>query len=209
MAYDPVAAHEYYIKYRKKGLLKGRKKGKKKTTTSKKKGKKSSVKKQKLVGLSTGGLNDSGKMQWAMAKESLTTQMNADLAKAKTDQEKQQIRQAYQNKALQELQKIKSDPSMAKQKTTSSKTKSSGSSKSSSKSGSSKSSSKSSSNEDTSSSSSNSEKLQSQMQEMSNMVDQLIQNMANFTPEQKTMVLQSLSDIVKILIAQKTGTNKR
>ena len=115
MAYDPIKAHEYYMKYRKKGLLKGRKKGKAKTS------KKTSTKKQSLLGLSTAGLNDTGKMQWAMAKDNLTKQMNTALAKATTDEEKQKIRSDYQNKALAELQKIKADPSMAQAKKASTK----------------------------------------------------------------------------------------
>ena len=119
MAYDPIKAHEYYMKYRKKGLLKGRKKGKAKT--SKKSSKKTSTKKQSLLGLSTAGLNDTGKMQWAMAKDNLTKQMNTALAKATTDEEKQKIRSDYQNKALAELQKIKADPSMAQAKKASTK----------------------------------------------------------------------------------------
>lgn len=119
MAYDPIKAHEYYMKYRKKGLLKGRKKGKAKT--SKKSTKKTSTKKQSLLGLSTAGLNDTGKMQWAMAKDNLTKQMNTALAKATTDEEKQKIRSDYQNKALAELQKIKADPSMAQAKKASTK----------------------------------------------------------------------------------------
>ena len=201
MAYDPIAAHEYYIKYRKKGLLKGRKKGKKKNITSKKRGRKSSTKKQNLIGLSTGGLNDSGKMQWAMAKESLTTQMNADLAKAKTDQEKQQIRHAYQNKALQELQKIKSDPSAAKQKATSSKSKSSSGSRSSSKSGSSRSSSK----KESSSSSAQTEKLKTQVQEMSNTINELSQKIETLSQEKKALMTQTLHEVIQMLIAQRSG----
>lgn len=108
-------AHEYYVNYRKKGLKKGRKKGKAKT---KSKGKKKSAKKTSLVGLATGGLNEQGAMQWALAKEKLTSEMNSALGKAKTQEERDKIRQEYQNKALSELQKMKSDPSMAKAKTT-------------------------------------------------------------------------------------------
>ena len=102
MAYDPVKAHEYYEKYRKKGLKKGRKKGKAKQTT--------------LVGLSTAGLNDSGKMQWALTKESLQTEMNKALSEASSDEEKAKIRADFQNRALQALQGMKSDSSYAKPK---------------------------------------------------------------------------------------------
>lgn len=117
MAYDPVKAHEYYEKYRKKGLKKGRKKGKKKNTSSK-------VKKQNLLGLSTSGLNDAGKMNWAMAKKDLQDQMNADLAKATTDEQKAEIRADYQGKALKALQDMKKDPSFAQAKSSKSGSKS-------------------------------------------------------------------------------------
>jgi hypothetical protein len=108
MAYDAQKAHEYYMKYRKKGLKKGRKTGTRK--------KSSSQKKESLVGLSTGGLNDSGKMAWAMKKKELQNQMNVDLAKARTPEERAKIQNDYQSKALAELQKMKSDPSTAKAK---------------------------------------------------------------------------------------------
>lgn len=146
-------AHEYYMEYRKKGLKKGRKK-------SKTKAKAKSSKKTSLVGLQTGGLNEQGAMQWALAKEKLTSEMNSALGKAKTQAEKDQIRQQYQQKALSELQKLKKDPSMAKASTSKSSKSSSGSKSSggSSKSsgGSSKSSGSSSSSAKTSTSSANS-----------------------------------------------------
>lgn len=103
----------YYQEYKKKGLKKGRKKSSKKKTSSKK-GKKG--KSETLLGLSNSGLNDAGKMQWAMEKDNLSKQMNAELAKAKTPEERARIKQDYQNKALAALQKIKSDPKMAKAK---------------------------------------------------------------------------------------------
>lgn len=106
MAYDPVKAHEYYMKYRKKGLKKGRKKGKTKTT----------VKKEGLVGLSSYGLNDAGKMQAAMVKDKIKDEMNAELAKATTPEQKEQIKQKYQQKALDAISKLKSDPNYAKAK---------------------------------------------------------------------------------------------
>ena len=124
MAYDPVKAHEYYEKYKKKGLKKGRKKGKGKTT---------STKQTSLVGLSTGGLNDAGKMNWAMTKKDLQAEMNAELAKATTDEQRAEIRADYQGKALQALQKMKSDPAFAQAKKA--KAAKAGSSKGSSKSG--------------------------------------------------------------------------
>lgn len=121
MAYDKQKAHEYYENYTKKGKKKGRKKGKSKKTTQKT---------TKLVGLSLSGLNDSGKMEAAMIKERLTSEMNAALKGASTPEEKERIRKEYQNKALHEVSNLKSNSQYAKQKS-SAKT---GSSKSSSKS---------------------------------------------------------------------------
>lgn len=102
MAYDPVKAHEYYMEYKKKGKKKGRKKGKGKQTS--------------LVGLSTAGLSDAGKMNWALTKESLQNEMNKALAAATSDDEKAKIREDFQSRALQALQKMKSDPAFAKAK---------------------------------------------------------------------------------------------
>ena len=107
MAYDAAKAHEYYMKYRKKGLKKGRKKGAKK---------KASSKTTSLVGLSSSGLNDAGKMQAALIKENIKAEMNAALAKAKTPAERNAIRQEYQNKALTEIGKLKNDPQYAQAK---------------------------------------------------------------------------------------------
>lgn len=113
MAYDPVKAHEYYLKYRKKGLKKGRKKGRKTASTKQKQ--------TSLVGLSTAGLNDAGKMNWAMTKKDLQTEMNAALAKATTEEQKAEIRADYQGKALQALQRMKKDPAFAQGKKASAK----------------------------------------------------------------------------------------
>lgn len=109
MAYDPVKAHEYYINYRKKGLKKGRKKGK---------GKAAKTPKSSLVGLGTAGLNDAGKMQWAMLKKELNEQMNAELDGVTDIQQRKDIISKYQNQALAALQKIKADPSYATPKKT-------------------------------------------------------------------------------------------
>lgn len=120
MAYDPVKAHEYYINYRKKGLKKGRKKGKGKTTKTPK---------SSLVGLGTAGLNDAGKMQWAMLKKELNEQMNAELDGVTDIQQRKDIISRYQNQALAALQKIKADPGYAtpkKAKASSGSSKSSG-----------------------------------------------------------------------------------
>jgi hypothetical protein len=107
MAYDAAKAHEYYMKYRKKGLKKSRKKSTKK---------KASTKTTSLVGLSSSGLNDAGKMQAALIKENIKAEMNAAIAKAKTPAERNAIRQEYQNKALTEIGKLKNDPRYAQAK---------------------------------------------------------------------------------------------
>lgn len=98
MAYDAQKAHEYYVKYRKKGLKKGRKK--KGTTTS-------------LVGITTGGLNDAGKMQAALVKDQIKQEMNEALAKETDPLKREAIRQKYQQKALEAVSKLKSDPKYA------------------------------------------------------------------------------------------------
>ena len=122
---------EYYQKYTKKGLKKGRKK------SSKKKGKKKTAT-SSLVGISTSGLNSDGKIEAALIKEKIKGEMNAALAKAKTPEERENIRREYSKKANAELEKLRNDPRYAKakkQKASSSKSsrkgKSSGSSKSS------------------------------------------------------------------------------
>lgn len=218
MAYDAAKAHEYYEKYRKKGLLKGRAKGATKKKSTKKKGSKKSTKKTNLVGLSTAGLNDEGKMQWAMAKEKLSSDMNAALGKAKTQEEKDKIRSEYQNKAMQELKKMKSDSSLAKEKKTSTKSSSkSSSSKGSSSKGSSSKSSKSSSNS-SSSKSTAAEQATEAINQMKDMISQLTERLfgnsdltsldseaiqtavAGLSEEQKTQVrtaLQSTIDAIK------------
>ena len=106
MAYDPAAAHEYYIKYRKKGLKKGRKKGKDKAK----------VKSTNLVGLSSSGLNEAGKMEAALIKDKIKKEMNAALSKAKTDEEREKIRREYQQKALDAINKLKTDSKYAQAK---------------------------------------------------------------------------------------------
>lgn len=114
MAYDAAKAHEYYLKYRKKGLKKGRKKGKKKA----------SVKKTNLVGLSTSGLNDEGRMEYALIKERITSDMNAELSKASTPEQKLEIRRKYQQQALNEVNNLKNNSKYAKAKANTSKSKS-------------------------------------------------------------------------------------
>ena len=126
MAYDPIKAHEYYEKYVKKGLRKGRKKGSSDTkkSSSKKKGsskKKASTKKTSLIGVSTSGLNNAGRIEAAFVKEKITKQMNDALAKETTDEGKEKVRREYSQKAQEELDKLKKDPKYAKEKKASSK----------------------------------------------------------------------------------------
>lgn len=115
MAYDAQAAHEYYVKYRKKGIKKGRKKGSAKTKSSRKT-KKATVKKVNLVGISNSGLNDEGKMQYALLKEKLKDEMNAAMQAASTPEEKERIRMEFQKRALDEVNKLKSDSQYAVKK---------------------------------------------------------------------------------------------
>lgn len=107
MAYDPVKAHEYYVKYRKKGLKKGRKKGSGKTKTGS----------TAFLGVSSQGFNDEGRMQAALIKENIKKEMKAALASAKTDEERQKIRLEYSKKAQQEINKLKSNAQYIKPKT--------------------------------------------------------------------------------------------
>lgn len=118
MAYDAAAAHEYYIKYRKKGLKKGRKKG-----TSKVKSGTTS-----LLGTSIAGFNDEGRIQAALIKDKLKKEMNEALKKASSDEEKEKIRIEYSRKAVQQIAALKNNAQYAKPKATkSSSGKSSGS----------------------------------------------------------------------------------
>lgn len=185
---------QYYLEYRKKGKKKGRKKGSSKKST----------KKTNLVGLSTGGLNDQGKMQWALAKEKLSSEMNAALGKAKTQAEKDQIRSEYQNKAMQELSKMKNDSSLAKAKKTSTK---SSSSKSSTKSSSSKSSSssKGSSSKSSSSSASSSNTAATQaaqqmaeaVQQMKDYITQLTEKLMGSSTGDSESIESAMSDLTE------------
>lgn len=108
MAYDKQKAHEYYMQYRKRGLKKGRKKG-----TGKKGAK---TKKTSLLGQTTSGLNDSGRIQAALVKEKMTAEMNAALAKATTQEEKDAIRVEYSQKAQEQIASLKNDPKYAQAK---------------------------------------------------------------------------------------------
>ena len=110
MAYDPKKAHEYYIKYRKKGLKKGRKKGRRKRAAK--------PKQVSLLGISTSGLNDAGRMQAALIKDRLKKEMNEAMQKETDPVKKEAIRQEYQNKALEEVTALKNDAQYAKPKAT-------------------------------------------------------------------------------------------
>lgn len=106
-------AREYYQKYRKKGLKKGRKKGTKKPKTV------------SLIGVGGSGLNDEGRIQAALIKERLKTEMNAALVKETDPAKREAIRVEYSRKAQQQMNALKSDPKYAKptkEKTTKEKT---------------------------------------------------------------------------------------
>ena len=206
MTYDKDKAHEYYIKYRKKGLLKGRGSGK----TEKTKGKKGSKKKTSLVGISTSGLNDAGRMQAALVKEKITSEMNDALSKAKTDAEKEQIRQEYQNKALTEIQKLKSDGQYAQakkekaSKSTGGSSKSSGGSASkssgSSKSGTStKASSKTTDTGAKTTENATAKKLQESVDKLNSLMTGLSDKIAKMTDEQKAETKDILTNIISEL----------
>ena len=125
MAYDKVKAHQYYMEYRKKGLLKGRKKGKGKA----KKGSSKKGKSESLVGVSSSGLNTDGAIEAKAIKDSMKKQMNEALKNAKTDAEKKAIIADYSKKTASAIEGLKKDPKYAKakaQKASASKSKSGG-----------------------------------------------------------------------------------
>jgi len=104
MAYDKEKAHEYYLKYKKKGLKKGRKKGK---------GRKKSAGSASLLGTSVAGLNPAGKIQAGLVKEKMKKEMNAALSKASTQEEKDKIRADYSMKAQEQIAALKNNPQYA------------------------------------------------------------------------------------------------
>lgn len=73
--YDPVAAHEYYENYTKKGLLKGRKKGSSKNTN----------------GMSTSGWSDAQKAQWKAAKARIASSRSSALKNVTTNTSSQLV----------------------------------------------------------------------------------------------------------------------
>lgn len=210
MAYDKAKAHEYYEKYRKRGLLKGRKKANdKKTTkkTTKKKGKAkkaAKAKQENLVGLSTSGLNDKGRMQAAMIKENIKAEMNQALSKAKTPEEKAAVRMEYQNKALEEITKLKSNPDTAQaKKQTKAKSTSSKSSSSKSSSSSSKSSSGSTSESSKSTSAAAAKEaaraaaVEAVTKQAQEQIDQIVERVKNMTEEEKAAAKLKIEDVIK------------
>lgn len=189
MAYSKEQAHDYYENYTKKGKKKGRAKGK---------GKKTTAKTQKLVGLSVAGLNDEGKMEFALMKEAMTNEMNAALKKATTPEETMSIRREYQQKALAEVQKIKNNPQYQKPKATKA-AKSSSSSKSSKSSEGSKKSSKSSSSKSSSSQESTKSAEAEALDGIKNEIANLSTKIALITPEQMELVKETVNQILNKL----------
>lgn len=196
MAYDPTAAHEYYIKYRKKGLKKGRKKGKAKSTKAKT---------TSLVGVSSSGLNDAGRIEAAIIKDRIKKEMNDALSKATSDTEKERIRAEYSKKAQDEITKLKSDSKYASPKSS----KSSGSGKSSSKVSSDKSSkSKASSNGSKATAEVSTPKTNTNapleidsktITSLKNQIYSLREMLPDMTPEQKQRVANTIKTILKTL----------
>lgn len=189
---------EYYKEYTKKDKKKGRKKGSKKKTSSK-----------SLLGQSTSGLSTEGKMQAALIREDFKKQMNDALSKAKTDEERNQIRLDYSRKALAAIEKLKSDPKNVAAKT--SKTKSSGSSKSSKSSGSNKSSGSSKSTGNTTKTTTSTTNTAStantantttdpaaleSVKQINNTINQIYSKLKDLSPEQKAVVKTQISDLV-------------
>ena len=182
MAVDKKAyAKEYYQKYTKKGLKKGRKK----------------AKQENLVGVSTSGLNQEGRIEAQFIKDDLKKQMNAALAKAKTDEEKLKIKKEFSLKAAQEMNRLKSDPKFAKP-TTAKKSRSSKSSESSKSSGSSSKKSSGSKSSGSAKSSNNSTKQIStaEVEKLSKTIDDLKQKINDMTQEQEDQVKTLLVDII-------------
>ena len=200
MAYDAAKAHEYYENYVKKGKKKGRKKGKSK--------KKSSTRSRatSLVGLSTAGLNDAGKMEAALVKEKIQNEMNEALKKAATPAEKEKVRKEYQNKALKEITALKNNADFAKAKAASKKStssKSSGGSSGKSSGGSSKGSSGSS----TSSGSGTSGTTTTQkVADISAQINAITDALKNISNEKKGVVREVVGQLIKQLQSMK-GVN--
>lgn len=202
MAYDPVKAHEYYEKYVKKGLKKGRDKKstedtKKKST--KKKGSTKKAAKSSLIGFSTSGLNEQGKIEATLLKEKITNEMNAALAKETTAEGKEKIRREYSQKGIDAVNKLKSDSKYAAATKTS--TKSSGSTKSSSGSSSKSSSSGSGSTKSSSKSSNSSSGTSSNtVSEASAVIDTLKKTFENMSDTDKAEMKTKISSLITELM---------
>ena len=184
-------AKEYYEKYTKKGLKKGRKKGKAKAKSSK----------SSLIGVSTSGLNDDGKIEAALLKEKIAKEMNTALSKAKTQEEKDKIRAEYSKKAQSEMAKLKSDPRFAAAKSA----KSSGSSKSGGSSNKSSGSSKSSGSASTkTSASASSSKISAKsIENITNAVESLQKTLPNATGETKEKMKKAVQSLLDKLISMR------
>lgn len=194
MAYDAAKAHEYYVNYRKKGLKKGRKKGS---------GTKSSTK--SLVGVSTAGLNSDGKVEAALIKEKVKKEMNEALKKAKTDEEKDQIRREYSKKAIAEMDKLKADPKYAKAKAVKAAKAPKATKTSSSKSSGSKSSGSSKSSSSGSKTSATTAAVQKSVETLTTLMTGLSEKIAKMTEEQKTEAKTLISDILSEVQKQMGG----
>ena len=200
MAYDAVKAHEYYMKYRKKGLKKGRKKGTKKAKT------------YSMLGVSASGLNSDGAIEAAAIKEKFKAEMNKKLAEAKTDEEKLEIRKQFSRQANAEIAKLKADAKYAKPKaakktkTSKAKTKSSSGS-----SGGSKRSSGSSTK--SSSSSASTPKISTAQLKVINDIVTKISEMqakiAEMSEEEKTKVKETINNILELLKKGKVSDGLR
>lgn len=217
MAYDPVKAHEYYEKYVKNGLKKGRKKSSDDTKkkTSKKGSAKKKTAKSSLIGFSTSGLNDQGKIEATLAKERITNEMNEALSKATTAEEKEKIRREYSQKGIDAVNKLKNDPKYATEKKTSTKS-SSGSSKSSSgstksSSGSSKSSSsstKSSGSGSSKSTSSTSTESAKMLENAASVIEGIKTMFSSMTEAEKTETKKKITDFITQLRNRSTNLTK-
>lgn len=172
-------AHEYYVKYRKKGIKKGRKKS-------------SKTAQKGLTGVTTSGLNSDGAIEANAIKERLKKEMNTALAKAKTDEERKAIQKEYAKKANAEIAKLKADPKYAKAKAT----KSGGSKGSSSKGSGSKGSSSKSSGSSTSTASATQKQM---VQTINAKMAELEDKLAKMPEEQRAKVRDSIREQIDLL----------
>lgn len=176
--YDPVKAHEYYEKYRKKGLSKKR--------------------------TSTAGLSEEGKAAAAEVKDRLTEELNAALkGLPRKSPKRQALRDAMNEKYAQELEKIRQDQSMVKQKEAkaskgkakSSKAKQTGSKTKQTQANVSK-------------KKIDQKAVKQAVARMQEQIDKLRDKIANLSPEQKALVKESLLAIIDQLKAQQKKTKK-